>query len=57
MGCGGTTNDGQCPECCGKSPNWIRNDTLGRGLGGHKPKCKLADAIEALGRRTLRIKE
>ena len=49
MGCGGTTNDGQCPECCGKSPNWIRNDTLGRGLGGHKPKCKLADAIEALG--------
>jgi hypothetical protein len=50
MGCGGSENNGQCPECCGVHEGWhghpchTTSDTI-----GHKKSCKLANALKDLG--------
>lgn len=57
MGCGGDRNEGQCPECCGPSKEWVEgaNKNWMKQFGckrvgdekiGHTPECPLGNALK-----------
>ena len=49
MGCGGRINEGQCPDCCGLSFAWVRDQPVWQGPAGHTHRCPLARILAGLG--------
>lgn len=63
MGCGAPENEGQCPECCGLSREWLlrgggSHPSCPRGYDdcGHKPNCLLARSLEQVGAGVQRVR-
>ena len=57
MGCGGSQNRGQCPDCCGKSLMWIEDFGGWGTYFGHEPGCPLASALESEGETVVWLQE
>ena len=48
--------NGQCPECCGVSPDWLGHPLhLDSSTIGHKPACPLAASLASLGAHPLML--
>lgn len=51
-----SAGNGQCPDCTGAHDGWIGHPSYPRAADvGHKADCPLATAIEASGRKPMRM--